>query len=124
MAWKDNPMAGIIAVIVVIVAVVGIVIYLNRPAPTREHGGYTFQCSASNETFKITDAEMDKADIYAKYFGKAGEAVDCRLNGQKDAYWVYYCPTDKQYFRYTTRDMGPRDILKCPNGHEIPEENT
>jgi|GEM_PF-2862630 len=80
-----------------------------------------FECDSTKETFTIERKELDNADTYKKYFGHYGEAVECKLDGKMDAYQVYYCPVDKQYYRYKAGDQNA-EFLTCPNGHKIPRE--
>ena len=90
--------------------------------PPAKPANMVFQCESSSNTFVVTGDELRNRDIYLKYWAKAGTPVECRLDGKMDAYWVYYCPVDKQYFRYTP-GAGEQEVLQCPNGHVIPEEN-
>jgi hypothetical protein len=56
------------------------------------------------------------------YFCRPAVAVPCKLDSKTDAYWVYYCRVDKKYFRYTMPQVN-MDLLTCPNGHEIENED-
>jgi hypothetical protein len=122
MGWKESKGAGFIAVILVVVGIVAVVLFMRSGTPP-VGGSMTFECADSGQTFKITDADMENdPSLHAEYMGKAGQAVKCKLDDKNDAYWVYYCPVDKKYFKYEPK-QAERDTVKCPNGHEIPAEN-
>jgi len=120
MDWRHNQLVGVGAAILVVAGIVGIFYWLSRPSITREHGGYTFQCESSGDTFKITDAEMEKEGVYMAYFGKTEQPVKCRLDGNNDAYWSYYCPQCKKYYKWTRAQVNV-DLVLCPDEHVIPE---
>ena len=124
MDWKHNQWVGVGAAILVVVGIVGVFFWLSKPAAMGSQGGLMFLCEGTNGTFNIPGADLEKEKIYMKYFNKPNQAVECQLDGNNDAYWVYYCPTCEKYYQYTpSQASASSGGLYCPKEHEIPEGN-
>jgi len=82
--------------------------------------GRTYQCETTGKTFTVTSDELYVKAVAEAYPQKAG-AVQCRFDDKFDAYLVYWCPNERKYFSFT-RENEVEQVVKCPNGHVIPEE--
>jgi hypothetical protein len=83
---------------------------------------FTFQCKATQQTFQISEEQLGDGEVYRAYMVDYGQAVDCKICGQKDAHQVYYCPECKLYYAYEPRHETAVTIT-CPKGHKVPQED-
>ena len=82
MDWKSSKIAGVIAAVVLIIALVFIVKYVTRPAA----GDYaTFICESTGDTFRIA-IDPDNQEYFEKYDVDEGVAAPCKICGKNDAY--------------------------------------
>ncbi len=83
MDWKKNTSVGVVAAILVVVAVAFVIWYATRPGAPLEVR--TFICESSGKTFDVT---LDPKDLSNEEYASAGRGnpVTCKFDGKKDAY--------------------------------------
>ena len=83
MDWKRNKTVGIIAVIVLIVAIV-VIATLMKPSEAG-YGKLTFVCESSGQTFEVSLAPGSRdADNYANV--QSQTPYKCKFDDKNDAY--------------------------------------
>jgi len=121
MDWRHNQWVGVGAAVLLVVAIVGLFLWMQSGGGSLATGigpGMIFQCDATKETFVIPGKDLDKEDVYLAYFNRAGVAAPCKIDDQNDAYWVYWCPQCKKYYK-VNRTQITSDSTRCPEGHPV-----
>jgi hypothetical protein len=119
MDWRHNQWVGVGAAVCLIVGIALVFLYMGGTGtPSGVGSGMNFQCESTSETFKVLGKDLEKWEVYDKYFNKPNQAVACKVCGKDDAYWSYYCPTCQQWYKFRPQDVNV-DLLLCPKEHEI-----
>lgn len=118
MDWRHNQWIGVIAAVAVVVGIVGVFIYLTRTSASRDFGGITFMCESTQQTFNVSDRELDSMDGVTKWGSL--DQVDgfaCKNCDKQDAVKVYWCPTCQKWYPFK-RNQLTAESVRCPEGHE------